>query len=175
MIIGLAGTMGAGKGTIAEYLHKKHNFAYFSIRNFYAGEVASQGFMINKEAIKRVADELRAKHGPTWVIEQLLSQALHNQSVVIESLRSKEEVQYLKSRGAVLWVVDADIATRYKRTATRDTASTQTPEEFAQKDVVDKDALKEVFALADTTIPSEGTREQLYSAVEEALAKIPKI
>lgn len=33
-IIGITGTLGAGKGTIVEYLKDKKGFAHFSVREF---------------------------------------------------------------------------------------------------------------------------------------------
>ena len=62
MIIGITGTLGAGKGTVAEYLVKKHNFSYLSVRNFFAEEVLRRGFMINRDTITEVANDLRAPH-----------------------------------------------------------------------------------------------------------------
>ena len=33
-IIGITGTIGAGKGTIVDYLVKQKNFKHYSVRNF---------------------------------------------------------------------------------------------------------------------------------------------
>ncbi len=171
MIIGITGTLGSGKGTVAEYLQKRHRFAYFSIRNFFAGEAVRRGLMVNHDSITKIAKDLRAEHGPTWVLEQLIQQAPKNQNIVIESVRFKDEVEYLKSKGAKLWAIDADIRTRYKRTVNRDMAvGSVSFDEFAAKDVKDTNLAK-VLAMADLTLRSDGSREQLIGQVEEVLAK----
>lgn len=171
MIIGITSTLGAGKGTVAEYLSKKPNFTYYSVRNFFAQEVLRQGKMVNRDSIAKVAAELIAQHGPTYAIEQLLNQAPAGGNVVIESIRSKEEVQYLKAKGALLWAVDADLQVRYQRTLKRDASVDQISfEKFVEKENNDV-VLKEVMAMADTTMHNDGTKEELFGEIETALAK----
>jgi dephospho-CoA kinase len=159
MIIGITGTLGAGKGTIAEYLTKKHNFVYFSVRNFYAGEVVRRGKLANRDTISAVAHELRSAHGPTYAIEQLLAHARPGQSIVIESIRTQDEVEYLKSKGGILWSIDADLRMRFERSAKRDTALALTFEQFSAKDA-EETALRDVMSLADITINCDCTKEE---------------
>lgn len=171
MIIGITGTLGAGKGTVAEYLAKKHNFTYYSIRNFFAQEVLRRGKIVNRDTIGAVAAELRAEHGPMYAIEQLLSQALASKNVVIESIRSKEEAQYLKSKGALLWAIDADLQVRYQRTLQRDASVENISfEKFVEKEK-NESTLKEMMAMADTIVRSDGTKEEFFGEIETALAK----
>lgn len=172
MIIGITSTLGAGKGTVAEYLSKKPKFTYYSVRNFFAQEVLRRGKMVNRDTIAQVAADLIAQHGPTYALEQLLGQAPAGGNVVIESIRSKEEVQYLKSRGALLWAVDADLQVRHQRTLKRDASVEHISfEQFAEKEKNDV-VLKEVMAMADTTLHNDGTKEELFANIEAALAKI---
>lgn len=171
MIIGITSTLGAGKGTVAEYLSKKPKFTYFSVRNFFAQEVLSRGKMVNRDTIAQVSAELRAEHGPTYALEQLLGQAPAHGNVVIESIRSKEEAQYLKAKGAHLWAVDADLQTRYQRTLRRDASVEKISfEKFKEKEDSEV-VLREVMAMADTTLLNDGTKEELFAQIEAALAK----
>ena len=171
MIIGITGTLGAGKGTVAAYLARKHNFTYYSVRNFLAQEVLHRGKMVNRDAIAAVAKELFAQHGPTYAVEQLLGQALTGKNVVIESIRSKEEVEYLKAKGAAVWAVDADEQVRYQRTLKRDASVEQLSfATFVEKEKSEV-SLKEVIKMADTRLGREGTKEDLYAKVDLALAK----
>lgn len=171
MIIGITGTLGSGKGTVAEYLTKKHNFTYYSIRNFFAQEVLRRGKMVNRDTIATVAAELRAEHGPTYALEQLMNQALTGKNVVIESIRTKEEAQYLKGKGALLWAIDADLRVRYQRTLQRDASVENISfEKFTEKEK-NESALKEVIAMADTMVHSDGTKEEFFGEIETALAK----
>src|SRR3990167_8321617 len=119
MIVGITGTLGAGKGTVAEYLHKKHGFIYLSVRNFFAEEVLKRGLMVSRETIGKVAGEVRAQHGETYPVEQLLARMGNARKVVVESLRTAPEAALLKSRGGVVWCIDADPKIRYQRTMGR--------------------------------------------------------
>ena len=171
MIIGITGTLGAGKGMVAEYLTKKHNFTYYSVRNFFAQEVLRRGKMVNRDTIAEVAAQLRTKHGPTYALEQLMKQVLAGKHVVIESIRTKEEAEFLKSKGALVWAIDADMQVRYQRTLQRDASVEHVSfESFTEKEKADT-SLKEVVALADTLLRNDGTKEALFGDVEVALAK----
>jgi len=184
MIIGITGTLGAGKGTVAEYLTKKHNFIYLSVRNFIAGEILKLGLAVNRDTMTQVANDLRAIHGPNYLVEELLKQAkLHpKNNIVIESIRSVGEERYLKSQDTALWAVDADINTRYKRIVGRasetDAVSFEKfradEEREMKSDDPNKQNLRAVIDMADVVFTNNGTREELFAEVEEALKKLEK-
>ncbi|MEK7612548.1 MAG: AAA family ATPase [Patescibacteria group bacterium] len=181
MIIGITGTLGAGKGTVAEYLTNKHGFVYFSVKNFLAQEVLRQGKMVNRDTLTVAANELRAKHGSGYIIEQLMTQALSVKisSVVIESIRSIGEAQYLKSHGATLWAVDAELRTRYnrivKRASDKDSVSFEKFQEQEEREMSSNDPnnqnLAAVRNMADVLLMNDGTRDELFEQVEAALQK----
>ena len=181
MIVGIAGTLGAGKGTIAEYLAKKHNFIYLSVRNFFAEEVLKRELAVSRENISTVARALRTEHDAAYAVAELLKRAGRGgQGVVIESIRTVAEAQYLKAQGAKLWYVDANIEARYKRFIGRAMPIDAVPfEKFVDNDRQDQDAsdpaeqdLPSVAQLADATIMSDGTKEETFAQVEKALADI---
>ncbi len=183
MIIGITGTLGAGKGTVAEYLVKKHGFNYLSVRNFLAAEVVRRGLLVSRDTISRVANELRAEHGPSWAIEQLLAEAVsqtkvfHQKNIVIESVRTVGEVQVLKSKRALLWAIDADINARYTRTVKRagekDALALKEIMVAETKELIPLDPneaiLTAVMRLADASIVNNGTPEELDAKIELAL------
>lgn len=184
MIVGITGTLGAGKGTVAEYLTKKHNFIYLSVRNFIAGEILKRGLAVNRDTMTQVANDLRALHGPNYMVEELLKQAkLHPKNdIVVESIRSVGEEKYLKSQSTTLWAVDADIHIRYKRIVGRasetDAVSFEKfkadEEREMTSDDPNKQNLKAVIAMADVVFTNDGTRDELFTQVEEALKKVQK-
>ena len=182
MIIGITGTLGAGKGTVADYLAKKHGFTYLSVRNFFAKELLRQGKAVNRDTIRDVANELRAAHGPNYATEQLLSQIPDKKTnVVIESIRTLGEAEFLKSHGAVLWAVDAEIHTRYgrivKRASVTDSVSFEKFAEDEAKEMTSTDPNKQnliaVRDVASVVFRNDGTQEELYAEVEKALQNRP--
>lgn len=179
MIIGVTGTLGAGKGTVVEYLKTK-GFKHFSVRDFLVEEINRRGMPVVRDSMVVVANDLRATHGPGYIAEQLVERALRERGhAVIESIRSLGEARYIKEHGGLLWAVDADIRTRYARVAKRQSetdkisfekfvADEQT--EFANQDPT-KQNISGVIAMADTVFGNDGTPEELYQQVESALQK----
>ncbi|MBQ4206222.1 MAG: AAA family ATPase, partial [Bacteroidales bacterium] len=63
-IIGITGTLGAGKGTIVEYLIEKKGYVHYSVRAFLAEEIKRRGMEVNRDTLTMVANELRANNSP---------------------------------------------------------------------------------------------------------------
>ncbi|MBP9711116.1 MAG: AAA family ATPase [Candidatus Pacebacteria bacterium] len=178
MIIGITGTLGAGKGTVVEYLKTK-GFKHFSARAFFIEDVQKRGLPVNRDTITEVANDLRAQHGPGYFTEEALRRAgAEGGDVVIESIRTVGEVMHLASHGATLWAVDADKRTRYDRIYKR---ASETDQISFEKFVADeerewsntdpsKQNLKGVIEKADIVLTNNGTQEELFAQVEAALA-----
>ncbi|SRR6266404_5196152 len=180
MIIGITGTLGAGKGTVVKYLVKTRGFRHFSVRDFLNKEIDAQGLEHNRDVMLQVANELRASHGPGYIAEQLMLQAKeYGKDSVIESVRSLGEAEYLKKEGALLWAVDADIQTRYERIVKRMSETDKVSlekfkadeaREFANTDP-SKPNIQAVMRMSDSTLLNVSTPEELHEQVESALQK----
>ncbi|MDR0438308.1 MAG: AAA family ATPase, partial [Bacteroidales bacterium] len=51
MIIGITGTIGAGKGTIVDYLVSQKGFLHFSVRDFLSEEIERRGLPVNRDTM----------------------------------------------------------------------------------------------------------------------------
>ena len=60
IILGLTGTLGAGKGTVVEYLKEK-GFAHFSARAYLQEEIARRGLPNNRDSMVTIGNEFREK------------------------------------------------------------------------------------------------------------------
>ena len=124
MIIGITGTNGAGKGTIVEFL-KELGFEHYSVRDFLIEEINRRGLIVNRDSMVIVANDLRAKNSPSYIVEQLYERAKENEkqtgkNAVIESLRCPGEVEALKDKeDFTLFAVDASPFLRYERISQR--------------------------------------------------------
>ena len=120
-IIGITGTLGAGKGTIVEYLVEKKGYVHYSVRAFLSEEVKRRGLEVNRDTLTSVANDLRANNSPSYIAEQLYDQAYNNgKDAVIESIRTPGEIAALRSKGNFhLFAVDADRKVRYERITER--------------------------------------------------------
>ena len=100
LIIGITGTLGAGKGTIVDYLIKTKGFKHFSVRRFLTDEIKKRNLPLNRDSMTEVANELRKKHHPAYIVEQLFKQAeKEGGNAIIESIRTPGEVDFLRKKG----------------------------------------------------------------------------
>ena len=180
MLIGITGTLGAGKGTIAQYLAKKHEFMYVSVRAFFAAEVVQEGKAVTRASVAEAAERIRHAHGATYPLEQLLNNTPRLKNVVIESIRTINEAQYLKTRGDALWAVDADVRTRFERIKAQSAEfAALSFEEFNSADQKELHSenpdLPSVLQLKDTMASevfiNNGTKDELFAQVDRALLK----
>jgi len=184
IIIGITGTLGAGKGTIVDYLVSRRGFLHFSVRDFIKDEIILRGMPVDRDSMVVVANSLRAANSPSFIVDQLYEQAAKTgQNCVIESIRTLGEVVSLRAKGNfVLLAVDADPDLRYGRIKTRNsetdhvTFSTFLENERREMDSDDpnKQNLRQVIRQADITLSNNGSMEELISQVENALSGILK-
>lgn len=183
-IIGITGTLGAGKGTVVEYLKEKYGFVHFSVRDFLKEEVLRRGMEPNRDSFTQVANELRAAHSPSYVTDCLYERAAQQtHDAVIESIRTPGEIDSLQAKGNFrLWAVDADPEIRYRRAVLRNSETDHvTYETFLaneRREMTSTDPNKQNLSVcisrADTVLQNNGDLAALYQAVDEVMQEIPK-
>lgn len=182
MILGVTGTDGAGKGTVVALLVSKHGYTHYSSREFIVAEIERQGLPVTRNQMRLIANEMRAQYGNDFVVRQAFERAQEEgkSSVVIESVRTIAEAEYLKAHGGLLLSVDADPEVRYARVQKRRSASDQvTYEQFLAHEELEKNdpdahgmQKAKVMEMADYTISNGGTIEALEEAVRKALQEL---
>ena len=184
MIVGITGTIGAGKGTVVEYLVKEKGFVHFSARALLIEEIERRGLPVNRDTTTLVANDLRAARGPGYLAEELCRRAekiqADGKNAVVESLRSVGEIQFIKTRPhSSFFAVDAKLETRYKRVQARQTELDQvTFEQFSAQETREmhsddpfKQNLSACIALADVCFKNDGTKAELHAQIDLALKK----
>ena len=186
MIIGLTGTAGSGKDTVAEFLKKK-GFSYYSCSDILRHECAKRGMESNRDNLIVVGRELRWKEGygvlAKRIIQKIKSKGIAN--AVVVSLRHPDEVKEMKNCKLFKMVfVDAPVEMRYKRIKKRnerpqDKAMDNVSfEKFKQQEKEEhathgaSQQLGVVKKMADTTIMNNGTLEQFHKKISNVLKKI---
>ena len=182
MIIGITGTDGAGKGAVVDYLVEQKGFVHYSARAIWEEEIQRQGIENNRANMRKVANELRAKHGYDYSVTYYLDKVAREQPAhaVIESQRAIAEVETLKANGGVLFAVDADAEIRYERIVKRGSATDHISfERFQELEAIEMDdpdpagmQKAAVIKMADHTILNEGTLAELHQKIEAVLNQI---
>ncbi len=125
IIVGITGTLGAGKGTVVDHLKNKYDFKHYSARDFLTAEVIKRDLPVNRDSMVEVGNDLRAQNHPGYIVEQLYKLAFadgHN--AVIESVRTPGEIDVLENLpNFYLVAVDADPKIRYDRIVLRNSST----------------------------------------------------
>lgn len=182
IIIGLTGTLGAGKGTVVEYLVQNLGYKHYSVREFLTEEIKLRGLEVNRNSMVLVANELRARFSPSYIVEQLYLKAKESvQNCVIESIRTPGEVDMLaKQPNFHLFAVDADPQTRYSRISIRNSETDRIsyPEfiENEQREMTSTDPNKQNISkcieLSEHTFYNNLSISELYNQINAYLTKI---
>ncbi len=182
IIIGITGTIGAGKGTIVDYLVNQKGFIHFSVRAFLIEEIKKRGLPVDRDSMTAVGNDLRAKHSPAYIVEQLYQQAAKtNKNCIIESIRAVGEVEGLKKSGTFfLLAVDADPELRYQRIVQRASETDRiTFETFLDNEKREmtsdnpyKQNLSKCIQLADFILTNNGSVVELQKQCELILDNI---
>lgn len=182
IIIGITGTIGAGKGTAVEYLTGKKGFLHFTVRGFLSRILEKKGIPVNRNSLYALANELRASHSPSYIVDRLFDEALlHEKDCIIESIRTPGEILSLKEKGDFyLLAMDADPKIRYERIRQRgsetDRVSWETFVANEQREMEQSDPsqqnLKKCIEMADFLISNNGSKAELHHKIETLLQVI---
>ena len=180
MIIGITGSFGAGKGIVVDYLVKQRGFKHYSASGFITEEIVRQGMPVSRDSMIVVANDLRATHGPAYIIESLYKRAQKTGgNAVIEALRAVAEVRKIKELGGFVIGVDAEPKLRYERAFKRgsekdDVSFEHWLDQEKRESNPDDPTKQNVFGSlkeSDVLITNNGTPDELFAQVEAALEK----
>jgi len=182
IIIGITGTLGAGKGTIVEYLENEKGFTHYSVRGFLIEEIKRRKLEINRDSMTNVANELRAANSSSYVIDQLYNQAVEKgDHCIIESIRTEGEIKSLRQKkNFYLLAIDAKSKIRFDRIKLRKSETDhisyetflQNEEREFESDDPNKQNLKRCIELADFILTNNGDITQLYEQVDQIMLNI---
>lgn len=135
IVLGLTGTNGAGKSTVASALVQLYGADHRSARALLRGLLDAQGIAPDRSTQRDLANQLRRDGGPHALARLMLPAALDAKSdlIVIDSVRSIREVWYLRAearaRGYQFYLVacDAPLEDRLVRMAARGSETDRAP------------------------------------------------
>jgi dephospho-CoA kinase len=175
MIIGVTGTLAAGKDSVSDYLKQK-GFFHFSLSDAVRAECEKRGLPKDRDTLVKIANEMRAERGydilARLAIEAAGASGAANSAIT--SIRNPKEVEYLKTQpDFILLAIDAPIEMRYERIKKRsresdfvDFETFKKQEETEMAGGAGKQNLAEVMAMADYKIINGGAPENLREKIE---------
>jgi dephospho-CoA kinase len=179
-IVGVAGTNGSGKDTLAELRAALQGSTNTSLSDMLRLELDARKLPHEREYLRSVGNELRAEFGPgvlaTRAIDAYRASGSHN-GVSLTSVRSIGEAEEIKAEGGVIVWIDADPKIRYDRVMARmgdRPSDKKTFEQFVEEEQVemhppegkedDKGVpnMIAVKAMADITVINEFASKEAY-------------
>lgn len=194
VIIGITGTLGAGKGTLSDILVRKHKFKHYSVRDFIIKEIQrrcdlGENLEINRDSMVFVANDLRTKNSPSYIIDCIYKEAIKSgENCIIESIRTPGEVESLRNLSSSpnninfhLFAIDADPKIRYNRITLRQSETDKiTFDTFLQNEAremtstdVNHQNIRACINLATVVFENnEQTIEELGESLNSSLSKL---
>lgn len=185
-LIGLGGTNGSGKDTVAHMLAERHGWLFVSLSDLLRDEAAVRGLSGERKDLRSISNEWRTAFGDAALIvkaqEQFRLVKNQYQGLVVASIRNPGEVDAIHELGGHLIWVDADPAIRYERIQSNLEARGRANEDrklfavWQEEERVEMDGTKEaaglhvaaVKAKADHTLLNEGSDIEVFKNDAEA-------
>lgn len=178
MIIGLTGTLGAGKDVAAKFF-MKNGFCFHQCSDIIRKECEKKGIEMTLENLTKMGNELREKNGSNILARIIIERinAMAETDSLVVGIRNPEEVKALKKeKDFVMVAIDAPIELRYKRIQERKREDDKVSfEEFKAIEDGQRSGdknmqqLDKVIEMADFKIINDGTLEELQYKLEDLL------
>jgi len=120
MIIGLGGTNGAGKDTVAEILVEKYGYLFVGATELLVGELQARSWPLDRVHKAKLSAEWRRQMGMAAIVDKALA-VYESQprgkykGLVVSSLRHPGEADRVHSLGGKVFWIDAEPEVRYQR------------------------------------------------------------
>ncbi len=183
MIIGVTGTIGAGKDTVLDYLVAK-GFSKFSFSDLIREEARKRGYGMGRKSLEEFGDLIRKEHGDEAVFAGRILREINERGIkdaVAGGIRQPWEIREFRNKSDFFLIaVDADQKARFERTRNRggstDTDDLEEFREFDRREYEGKGSthqqIKASMDMADFIVQNNGSYEELYKQVDDILKKL---
>jgi len=179
MIIGITGTSGAGKDTLAEHFISK-GFYHLSLSDLIRNELHKRKIEMTAANLRDIGNELRENEGLGVLAKRAVVLMETDKNYVVTSIRNPFEIEVLRGlNDFVLFSIDAPIEMRYQRVLARigrRDKITKTLEEFEvneeremASDEKSHQQVKACMEAADFQLFNTGDKETFFSQADDRL------
>ncbi len=170
LLIGITGLMGCGKSTAAAHIAEKYNISRMRISGKMREIAQELELEPTRDFLQGIGKLLREFDDNVWVRYLANKVQKSSSSIIVDDIRRKNEIDYLKPYGFIFIRIDSSSASRKKRIEAR-----------ANKLISDHDWKKwsnhmteiQVSQLpVDYIVKNEGTLQELIDQIDTLMIKI---
>lgn len=179
IIIGLAGLIGCGKGTVADILKESYGAGYYRFSAIMGDILTRLSIEKSRENFIKISEGMRKTFGEDVYSYAIASDAAMapEEIIVIDGIRRLEDMVALEPMPQFkLLAVSAPAATRFERVKKRGEKATEagmTWEQFENEEKASTEVtIPAVLERAWKTIDNTGTREDLVASVHAIMSEL---
>jgi len=188
MIVGIVGKIAAGKTTVAKFFEEK-GFCRVScsepLIDLLTYKVSSYSWIPElperreptRENLLEFGRYLKEKYRGDILVKLAIDKKRNCKNIVIDGVRSREEIEAIKRWGGKMIYVEATPKTRFKRLMKRKASKDRDIKTFEDFMAIDEAEEKlyhteELKNLADFVIVNEGSLKELKKKIEEIITEL---
>ena len=183
LILGVAGTIGAGKDICTDHLKAKHGFVIIEMGDLVREDLKQAGMQESRENLQFLQKKRTDEFGVGYWIRKAIKkvQEIKADYIAINGVRRPVDATLPKKvfdDKFKLLLVDADVQVRYKRLKARKRpGDPKTLAEFKKQEHAEWKLFdfEKTMKLADFTIKNEpASMEDFYKSIDELMSKLIK-
>lgn len=134
IIIGLSGTNGSGKDTVAHLLVEKYGFLFADATQMLGDELTKRGLSHERENKSALSAEWRREFGMGVIVDKAVEafEKGDYKGIIVGSLRHPGEADRVHELGGTMLWVDADPKVRYERITKNDRGRVEDQKTFEE-------------------------------------------
>lgn len=176
IILGIAGEISSGKGTVAKHIVENHNGSAHGFSTSLRDVAKRMYLEENRENLQKISSMFRGNFH-----EDILSKVIYHdvskdkhEIIVIDGVRRMGDIRFLeKLPGFKLVYLEADMETRYERIVERGQNTddaTKTFEEFKKDNHREAEAqIKSLKEKSSVVIDNNGSFEELFAQIDKII------
>ena len=176
LILGIAGEMGSGKGTIAKHVVEERKGSVHKFSKILRDILDRAYLEQSRDNMQTLSTILRKNFG-----EDLLAKSMYHDThddeheiVVLDGVRRMVDIVYLKELPHFKLVyIEADMEVRYERIAKRGENADDSKKSFSEFERANQDEsesqIRDLKNYANYVVDNNGTYQDLYKRIEEII------
>lgn len=179
IILGLAGTIGSGKGSAAEHLIKKHSANIHRTSKMLRDLLGRLYIETSRDHMSTLSTLLRQMFGEDIMSKVIYEDVKNDESeiVAVDGVRLLADVAYLKTFPEFKLVyIETDLKTRYERIVKRHQNPDErdkTFEEFENDQKAEAESqIEDLKKVADYSIENNGTPEEFFAKIDKLVEEL---